>query len=144
MLIGEYIHTLDPKKRLSLPAKFRKEVGKKVVITAGLDNCLFVYPLGAWKEHSKKIGELSMGQSDSRSFARHFLGRATETDVDTNGRVLISDSLKKEANLKEKVAIIGMYDRIEIWNERAWHTYKDGVGKKADSLAEKLGDIGAI
>jgi len=144
MLIGEYIHTLDPKKRLSLPAKFRKEVGKKVVVTHGLDNCLSIYPLKEWQALSQKLGELPMGQADTRGFGRFLLGGAVETDVDTSGRILIPDFLKSFAKLKTKVAVIGMHDRIEIWDERSWRGYKERVEKQADTLAEKLGDIGAI
>ena len=70
MLIGEYIHTLDPKKRIALPAKFRKELGKKVVLTRGLDNCLFLYPMKTWQKVSGKVAELPMGQADTRGFGR--------------------------------------------------------------------------
>lgn len=144
MLIGEYIHTLDPKKRLSMPAKFRKEIGKKVVITHGLDGCLFVYPLGQWEKVTQKLTELPMGQADTRGFSRFMLAGAVETDVDANGRILIPDFLKQFSNLKSKVVVIGVHDRIEIWNEKAWNTYKGRIEKQADSLAEKLGDVGAI
>lgn len=144
MLVGEYIHTLDPKKRLSLPSKFRKEVGKKVVITNGLDHCLFVYPLKQWERMTEKVSELSMGQSDTRQFSRFLLGGAVETDVDSNGRILIPDFLKDFADLEERVAVVGVHDRIEIWNENAWRDYKGRIEKQADTLAEKLGDIGAV
>jgi MraZ protein len=144
MLIGEYIHTLDPKKRLSLPSKFRKEIGKKVIITRGLDHCLFVYSVSEWKKFSEKLGELSMGQADTRAFNRFLLGGAIETDVDASGRILIPDFLKDFANLKSKVVLAGLHNRIEVWNEKAWKQYTSGVEQKADTLAEKLGDIGMI
>ncbi len=144
MLVGEHIHTLDPKKRLSLPAKFRKEVGKKVVITNGLDHSLFIYPIKQWERVMEKVGELPMGQSDTRQFARFLLGGAVETEVDANGRVLVPDFLKDFAKLENRVAVVGMYDRIEIWNERQWRSHKGKVEKQADTLAEKLGDVGAI
>lgn len=144
MLVGEYIHTLDPKKRLSLPARFRKEVGKKVVITNGLDNCLFIYPVAQWEKMMTKMSDLPMGQSDMRGFSRFFLGGAVETDVDSIGRVLIPDFLKQFAGLKNKIAVVGMSDRIEIWDEGNWRTYRKRMEKQADTLAEKLGDLGAI
>ncbi|GMQ95509.1 MAG: division/cell wall cluster transcriptional repressor MraZ [Patescibacteria group bacterium] len=144
MLIGEYIHTLDPKKRISLPAKFRKEMGKKVVVTHGLDNCLFVYPLGQWKRVTEKLAQLPMGQADSRGFNRFMLAGAVETDVDSIGRILIPDFLKTFAGLGGKVAVIGVHDRVEIWNEKVWSTYKGRVEKQADVLAEKLGEVGAL
>lgn len=144
MLIGEHIHTLDTKKRLSLPMKFRKELGKKVVLTHGLDNCLFLYPIKEWETVSKKLSELGVGQSDTRSFNRFMLAGATETTIDKIGRILLPDFLKDFAGLKNKVAIIGVHSRIEIWDEKKWQTYKSAIQKKADDLAQKLGDIGAL
>jgi len=144
MLIGEYLHTLDPKKRLSVPSRFRKEVGKKVVITHGLDNCLFVYPIKQWESVMEKVSSLPMGAADTRGFGRFLLGGAVETDVDSNGRILIPDFLKQFAGLKSKVAIVGVHDRVEVWDEKAWNTYKGRVEKQADVLAEKLGEVGAL
>lgn len=144
MLIGEYNHTLDDKKRLSLPSKFRKELGKEVVITHGLDHCLFVYSKSEWKNFSDKLGTLSMGQADARSFTRFILGSAVETEVDSAGRVLIPDFLKDFAKLGSKVVVAGIGNRAELWDEKVWKAYKREVEKKADLLAEKLGDIGMI
>lgn len=144
MLIGEYTHTLDPKKRLSVPAKWRKELGKKVVVTRGLDNCLFVYPMKAWERISEKIGELPMGQADTRGFNRFFLSGAVETEVDSAGRILVPDFLKTFANLKSKVVLAGIHDRVEIWDEKSWGAYKARIEKQADTLAEKLGEVGVL
>jgi len=144
MLIGEYTHTVDPKKRLSLPSKFRKELGKKVVLTRGLDNCIFVYTLSDWNKISEKLGTLSMGQSGSRAFNRFMLSGATEADIDGAGRILIPDFLKDFAGIKSRVVLAGVYNRVEIWNEKNWTEYKRRIEKEADSLAEKLGDIGMI
>ena len=102
MLIGEYRHTMDEKSRLSLPAKFRKEMGKKIIITRGLDQCLFVYPIAEWKKFSEKLAGLSVGSADSRALARSFLGSATEIDVDASGRILIADTLKRLQDLEQK------------------------------------------
>lgn len=144
MLIGEYRHTIDPKKRLSLPAKFRQEIGKKVVITRGLENCLFVYTIKAWKEKVEKLLQLPMGQADSRGFSRFMLAGAVETEVDSLGRVLVPDFLRDFGNLKGTVAVIGVGERIELWDEGAWDAYKGTIEKQADTLAEKLGSVGAI
>ncbi len=144
MLIGEYTHTLDPKKRLSMPSKFRKEIGKKVVVTRGLDKCLFVYTVSEWKRVAEKIAEMSLGQADSRGFNRFLLSGAVETDVDSAGRILIPDFLKDFAGLKSKIIVAGVHSRVEIWDEKAWNQYKGQVEKQADALAEKLGEIGAL
>ncbi len=144
MLIGEYKHTLDPKKRLSLPSKWRKELGKKLVVTRGLDNCLFVYPLKEWQKISEKIGQLPLGQADTRSFNRFFLSGAVEVEVDSVGRILVPDFLKEFARLKSSVVLAGIHDRVEIWDEKQWSKYKLSIEQNADSLAEKLGEIGVL
>jgi MraZ protein len=144
MLIGEYKHTIDEKKRISLPSKFRKIVGKKIIITRGLDKCLFIYPIKEWNDISKKIGELGMGQSDRRAFNRFILSGAVEASVDSVGRILIPEHLKEFADIDSKVVFAGVYNRIEVWNEKRWTQYQNKVEKEADLMAEKLGDIGAL
>jgi MraZ protein len=144
MLIGEYKHTLDPKKRLSLPSKWRKELGKRLVVTRGLDNCLFVYPLREWQTITDKVGQLPLGQADTRSFNRFFLSGAVEVEVDSVGRILVPDFLKDFAALATNVVLAGIHNRIEIWNEDRWNDYKRMIESKADALAEKLGEIGVL
>lgn len=144
MLIGEYTHTIDDKKRISLPSKFRQEMGKKIVITPGLDNCLFVFTLSEWKKISEKLSGSSMLQSDNRGFNRFMFGGAIEVEVDSIGRVLLPDFLVERAGLKDKAVIIGVQNRAEIWDEKTWYSYKKVVEKQADSLAEKLGQIGVL
>ncbi len=144
MLIGEYLHKLDPKKRVAIPAKLRKEMGSKVVITRGLDNCLFVYPVKQWQVVMHKLMSLPMGQSDTRSFSRFMLSGAVETEVDSMGRILVPDFLKEFAGFKLQVVLTGVNDRLEIWDQKRWHDYKSRVNKQADALAEKLGEIGVF
>lgn len=144
MLIGEYTHTFDEKKRISLPSKFRKELGKKVVVTHGLDNCLFMYPVKEWEKVSEKFGSLSLGQSDTRGFNRIMLGGAVELDLDAIGRIIVPDYLREYADLSTKTVFTGMHSRVEIWDEARWKEYKKKVLKQADQLAEKLGEIGVI
>lgn len=144
MLIGEYTHSLDPKKRLSLPSKWRRELGKKIVVTRGLDNCLFVYPLKEWRLITQKIGQLPLGQADTRGFNRFFLSGAVEVEIDSVGRILVPDFLKDFAKLKTKVVLAGIYNRVEIWDEKTWREYKKRIEEQADALAEKLGEVGVL
>jgi len=144
MLIGQYLHSIDDKKRISLPSKFRKEVGKKLVATYGLENCLFLYPLKEWAKISEEIGKLGMLKSDTREFNRFMFGGAIEVEVDTLGRILIPDYLREFAGVKDKAFFIGVHKRIEIWNETKWEEYKKKVVREADGLAEKLSQIGAF
>lgn len=144
MLIGEYIHTLDPKKRLSLPSRWRTELGKTLIVTRGLDNCLFVYTVSAWQELTAKVANLPFGQADARSFNRFFLSGAVEVEVDKAGRILVPDFLKEFAKLKSKVVLAGLHGRVEIWDEKKWNDYKKKIEEQADKLAEKLGSVGAL
>lgn len=144
MFIGEYEHSLDEKNRISLPKSFRKDLGKKVVMTRGLDNCLFVYSRASWEKVAAKLQELSFAQADTRGFNRFMLSGAAEVEVDASGRVLIPEHQKDFANLKKNVVFAGVSDRVEVWDAEKWKTYKARIEKQADALAEKLGEIGAL
>lgn len=142
MLIGEYRHTIDGKNRLSLPAKFRQEMGTKVIVTSGLDSCLFVYTTEEWEKVTANLSanDSSMLQADNRSFNRYLMGGAVEVEIDVAGRILVPEYLRERARLsKGKVVIVGVRDRAEIWDEERWTKYREEVERKADSLAEKLG-----
>ncbi|KKR70590.1 MAG: Protein MraZ [Candidatus Nomurabacteria bacterium GW2011_GWB1_40_7] len=144
MLIGEYIHTIDEKNRISMPSKFRKEMGKKIIITPGLDSCLFIFTIKEWEKVSKRLADsstdLSFLKADQRSFNRYMFGRAAEVEIDSIGRILIPDFLKDRIRLKDKAAIIGVEDRVEIWNDKIWSQNQAVVEKQAGELAEKLGN----
>ena len=144
MLIGEYTHSIDDKNRISLPAKFRVEMGKKVVVTPGLDQCLWVFTLSEWKDIEEKLNQSSLLSADNRSFNRFMFAGAVEAEVDSIGRILIPDFLRDRAGLKSKVVVIGVSSRVEIWNEKSWCEYKKVVEKQADALAEKLGQVGVL
>ncbi|MFA6300951.1 MAG: division/cell wall cluster transcriptional repressor MraZ [Candidatus Paceibacterota bacterium] len=142
MLIGEYIHTIDEKNRISLPVKFRKEMGKKIIITPGLDSCLFVFTSKEWVKVKERLSnsnnDLSFLKADQRSFNRYMFGRAAEVEIDSIGRMLIPDFLKDRIGLKDKAAIIGVEDRVEIWNDKEWLKNQELVEKQAGELAERL------
>ncbi|MDO8424827.1 MAG: division/cell wall cluster transcriptional repressor MraZ [bacterium] len=142
MLIGEYKHTIDTKKRMALPAKFRKELGAEVVITRGLDNCLAVYPLKEWETISDKLGKLPEGQLEARGFARIKLAGAMAVELDQLGRILIPEYLKQYAGLTKNVVICGLYNRLEIWDSEKWGVYKEKVEKEVGDFASKLKELG--
>jgi len=144
MLIGEYQHNLDAKKRLAIPSKFRKELGEGAVLTRGLDNCLFVFPLPQWNQLAEKLGNLPMTQQSTRAFARLLLSGAMEVEFDVLGRILIPEYLKNYAGLKKSAVIAGVYSRLEIWDAERWESYKEKLEKDSDSIAEKLGELGMI
>jgi len=144
LLIGEYEHTLDEKKRISLPKPFRAGLGRRVVMTRGLDNCLVVYSRSSWDRMAEKLQSLSFVDADTRGFNRFFLSGAAEVDVDGVGRILIPDHQKAYAELKKRVVFAGVSDRVEIWDAERWHNYKTRIDKDAERMAQKLGEIGAL
>ncbi len=142
MFIGEYTYKLDDKKRLAVPVKFRTTLGKKAVITRGLDNCLFLYPVKEWETLAEKLSKLPMAQSDARGFIRIMLAGAMEVDLDGLGRILIPDYLKKYAGLFKNVVVAGLYNRIEVWDEKKWQNYKQKTEKEVGDIAERLKELG--
>lgn len=144
MFIGEYIHSVDDKKRLSVPSRFRKELGKRAVITLGLNKCLSLYTTKEWGAFAEKLSRLSMGKSEDRGFSRAMLSGAFEVEIDSIGRILIPDALKMYAGIKERVVLTGVFNRVEIWDENTWQTYKSQVVAETDRMAEQLGERGVF
>lgn len=142
MLIGEYHYNLDPKGRLMIPAKFRHRFGLEAIITRGLENCLFVFPKDEWGKVADKILRLPLSQANSRAFARLMLAGAYESQLDNQGRILIPESLRKYAFLDKKVVIVGLYSRVEVWDEKNWTEYAKQSEEQAQEIAEKLGELG--
>jgi MraZ protein len=142
MFIGEYNYSIDEKKRLAIPAKSRQALGKKAVLTRGLDNCLVLYPLDEWQKLAKKLENLPSSESDARAFARIMLAGAVDVQLDKLGRILIPDYLKNYAHLKKNVAIIGLSNRIEIWDEKRWLEYKQRTEKQIGDMAQRLKELG--
>lgn len=140
MLIGEYNLKLDAKRRLPMPAKLRHELGTMVVITRGLDQCLFVYSANTWAEFADKVNKLPISQESGRSFARLIFSGAVETELDKLGRVLIPDYLKEHAGLEKEAIIIGAGNRLEVWDKERWAKYQvkgvENMGEDAAGLKE--------
>lgn len=141
MFMGEYSHTIDNKGRLIVPAKFREGLGDKFIITKGLDNCLFAYPLAEWNSLEEKLKKLPFTKSDARAFVRFFFSGATECEFDKQGRVLIPQNLREYAGLEKEAVIIGVSSRIEIWGSEVWKKYSSEAEMDYEVLAEKLQDL---
>lgn len=142
MFIGEYSHSIDPKKRLALPSKFRGELGNRVVVTRGLDQCLFVYPMRVWETLARKLGSLPVGEAGTRSFIRLQLSGAADVELDSQGRILIPEYLKTSAKLKKEVVVVGLFNRLEVWDGEEWKKYKSHAEKQTGKIAEELGKLG--
>ena len=142
MLIGQYEHTIDIKKRLALPAKFRGELGEKVIITKGVENCLIVYTEKEFLVISGKLSNLTISQPEARSFTRTMLASAMEVTLDKLGRILVPDYLKKYAGLNKNVVICGLSNRLEIWDAENWAAWTKEAEKGVSDMVSKLGGLG--
>jgi len=144
MLLGEFTHTLDDKNRLTLPKKFKSELGKNIVVTRGLDKSLFVYSQKEWKVITDKLSTLSMTDENSRGFSRFFLAGAAEIELDKSGRMLVPEHLKDFAKLSKDVVLTGVQSRVELWDAKLWKSYSKKMEKDGDMMASKLGEIGVL
>ena len=140
MFMGEYNHTIDEKGRMVVPSKIREQLGHDFVVTRGLDNCLFIYPKNEWDNVINKYKELP-NTKDARNFMRFFLSGATVNEFDKQGRINIANSLIKYANLKKDCVIIGVNERLEIWDKDSWEEFISKNEENLSDIADKLFEI---
>lgn len=140
MFIGEYRHNLDNKGRISMPVKFRSELGSSAIVTKGLDACLFVYPKEEWKKMTEKLANLPVSSSSARSFSRLMLSGAMEVEFDKQGRAVLPAYLREYAGLKSGIVATGVLNRVELWDEGSWKQYNDSAESNASENAEKLAE----
>ena len=138
MFIGEYHHTIDEKNRIIIPAKFRQELGKEFIVTRGIENCLFVYPLENWAKITAKLNSLPFTKKDARTFNRFFMSGATSVELDKQGRVNVTAPLIDYANIVKDCVIIGTGDRLEIWAQEAWNDFFNSTKDSMSDIAENL------
>ena len=138
MLMGEFHHNIDDKKRLIIPSKFREELGDEFVITRGIENCLYVYSKSSWDVITNKLGTLPFTKKNARSFNRFFLSGATVAEFDKNGRVLITSPQLSYAEITKECVIIGVGDRLEIWSLEKWNDFYDSASQDMSDIAEHL------
>lgn len=142
MFYGEYEHAIDNKGRLIIPSKFREsfkeyEIGK-FYITRGLDKCLFMFTENEWKTQESKFKAISFTKSEARKFNRLYFSGACQIECDKQGRILVPKYLKDYAGIKRDVVIIGVSNRIEIWDRCAWGDYYKASQESFEDIAEKL------
>ena len=138
MLIGEYHHNIDEKGRLIIPSKFREEIMDKAIVTRGLDGCLFVYSLENWEKIVSKLETLPFTKKDARTFNRFFMSGATVCEFDRQGRINLPSSLICYANLKKECSIIGVNDRLEIWDSDSFDNLIEENIEAISDVCEKL------
>lgn len=139
MFFGEYEHNVDDKGRLIIPSKFRDALGKDFVITKGLDCCLFVFSMEEWGNFVEKLKTLPISDKDARDFSRFFFSGASECALDKQGRITILPTLRKYAQLEKETKIIGVSNRLEIWNNANWENYNN---MDVSDIANKMAELG--
>ena len=138
MLMGEYHHNIDDKGRLVIPTKYREEMGESFVITRGLEKCLYAYSQTEWNKLVAKLNELPFNKKDARTFIRTFFSGATVCEFDKNGRINITSPLVSYAGLTKACVIIGVNDRLEIWDEDAFNDFLTVNAENMEEIAEDL------
>lgn len=141
MFIGQYHHHLEGKGRLSIPSEFRINLGKKAIITRGLDGCLFLFPQDKWQILAEKLRETPLTSLDARAFSRLLTYGGFSVEIDKQGRILIPEVLRKFSHLKDKVIVAGSLDRIEIWDKTTFETYQRKIEKTSDEIAERISKL---
>jgi len=142
MFLGEYKHNLDYKGRTCVPKKFREDLAAGAILTKGLDGCLFLYPKGEWERLTARLRELSVTQADTRAFERYLFGAAAEVEFDSLGRIKIPEYLRSYAALKKEVILVGILERIEIWDTERWSRLASKLESRGEEIAEKLSEKG--
>jgi MraZ protein len=142
LLIGEFAHALDEKGRLTMPAKFRDELGPRFVVTMGLDGCLACYAPAEWERLTERLKQLPMTSRDARAFVRLLLAGATEVEPDRQGRIILATRLREQAGITANVVVVGLNTRVEIWAEDRWQAYRAEAQEAFEATADKLVDLG--
>ncbi|KHE72745.1 division/cell wall cluster transcriptional repressor MraZ [Halobacillus sp. BBL2006] len=141
MFMGEFQHNIDAKGRIIVPSKFRQDLGESFVLTRGLDQCLFAYPMNEWKLLEEKLKKLPLTKKDARAFTRFFFSGAVECEVDKQGRINIPPPLRKYATLEKECVVIGVSNRIEFWSNENWETYFEASEESFSEIAENMLDF---
>lgn len=139
--VGEYLHAVDLKGRVALPAKFRETLGPRFMLARGLDKCLTVYPSEEWVHVLDTVKELPQNQKEVRAYARYLLSGASEVDPDKQGRIVLPQTLREYAGLSRDVYVLGVGNRVEIWDKAAWDKAKLDIGERFSTIAESVPGI---
>ncbi len=142
MLYGEYRHTLDDKGRLSLPAKFRGELGDRVIVSKGLEKCLFVFSAKEFEGLMTRLAAMPLARKEAREFSRFLLAGSADAEVDSHGRVLLPANLREHAGLEREAVVIGVGARAEIWDPAHYDSASDKTRSRYEEIAENLLDLG--
>lgn len=141
MFSNHYTHSLDDQGRLQIPARWREELGPSPVVTRGLDQCLFVFPADKFQRLSEQLQRLAFTKSDARALSRYLFAEASTDEADQEGRIALTPALRSYAGLEGQVMIVGVNDRIEIWNPRRYADADNQIQDDVVATADRIGDL---
>jgi len=142
MFIGEYNHTIDAKGRMAVPIKMRGQLSDGAVVTRGVDTCLFIYPKTEWDTLATKLANLPLTDTKARAFVRLMLSGAMDVEFDKQGRILLPAYLRSYASLKKEAVIVGLYNRLEVWDDKNWQEFKDKTAENEKDITDHLSTLG--
>lgn len=142
MFMGTYQNSIDSKNRMIVPAKFRDELGYKVVLTLGIDNCIYLYPIEEWMNFAKKLKSLPATDTNARQFARNCVKNAEECEMDRQGRITIPQNLREKVGIEKQLTTIGYIDKIEIWSREEYEKEEENSQMSNSEIAEKMVSYG--
>lgn len=142
MFLGQYQHTVDKKGRMVLPARYRHKLASGCVITKGQERCLYVFPLDRWEQEVEKYRMLPRTDARARRLTRAFFAGAVHQELDATGRVQLPLRLREYAGLEREVTVIGVEERVEIWDSASWSQYDEEADNYYSNIEEALSDFG--
>jgi len=142
VFLGEYVHGIDEKNRLAIPARFRQDLADGLYLTKGVDRCLYVLTPDGWNRLADRIAGLPSMQADARKIQRHFFSGAAPLVPDKLGRIVVPQSLRAYANLENEVVIAGVHSRIEIWRRESWDEEQARIDEQTATIAEQMASLG--
>lgn len=130
MFVGEFLHSVDAKGRLALPARFRAKIERGAVLTRGIEPCLLVFPMETWEEKGRELAEAAIDARQRRLIERRFFAMAFECELDGQGRIVIPARFREYAGLNGEATVLGARDRIEVWSPARWEEYTNEIGQE--------------
>ncbi len=142
MLLGEFEHTIDDKGRITVPAKYRGRLAAGLVVTKGVDSCLWLFPVDTWAEVAQKVQALPLTDPKAREFRRQVFASAVDSVPDKQGRVILPPYLRQHADLDKQAVILGLFNHCEIWNPERWRERQERIDDNPDGRAELFASLG--
>lgn len=141
MFLGRYEHNLDAKGRIAVPARFREPLVEGLVLTRGIDRCLALYPMAAWRPLAEKVSTLPLTDTDARNFRRLVFSAASHLTLDGQGRILIPTELRRYAEIEREALVVGVDTSIEIWSSQRWAEVEASLDADGAEISQRLASL---